>query len=93
MGVITADFIARGEYPPGTEGHALRGIPLTTAEQPGAISLNGNGEVDVVAAPTADILKPCGYDLTALISAAPQDGHEYVVTCPRCGSHATIRRT
>ena len=35
----------------------------------------------------------CGTDITAQIDQVPADGLEYGVTCPVCGTEATIMRT
>ena len=92
-GVITADDIAAGDYPPGTEGHTKRGIAQPVPALPGTVAMDAQGHVVVTAPDAATRLAPCGADLTALIATVPADGHIYTVTCPSCGATSTIRRT
>lgn len=35
----------------------------------------------------------CGEDVGPLIAAVPEDGDLYEITCPKCGTKATLRRT
>jgi hypothetical protein len=37
--------------------------------------------------------KGCGFDLTALIEAIPDDGEVYEYTCLKCGNTGTVRKT
>lgn len=37
-------------------------------------------------------LVPCGYDLTELYGAVPEDGEDYTVECPRCGNVSRLRK-
>lgn len=37
--------------------------------------------------------KGCGEDLTRLINEVPEDGKDYTVTCPVCGTESRVMRT
>lgn len=42
---------------------------------------------------TEKIREGCGFDMTEVIEAIPQDGEVHDYECPKCGNTGTVRRT
>ena len=43
--------------------------------------------------PGMDERIPCGFDLTEIILALPEDGLDKLVNCPKCGTQISVMRT
>jgi hypothetical protein len=50
-----------------------------------------NGDRDAAIAHDAAHRRTCGQDLTEAILAAPMDGEDHTLACPKCGMPFTIR--
>jgi len=42
---------------------------------------------------TETIREGCGFDMTEVIAAIPDDGDVYEYECPECGNTGTVRKT
>jgi len=73
-------------------GHKKRGVIKKITSSKGGVSLNENGDPEIVSPEAQKTIVPCGHDLTPLIEAVPFDGLEYEVVCPSCGNVVAVKR-